>query len=68
MTDIFKIKKNLDDTAQDLTQILPVEELRGLVIYFLESLATRSEDPEEFEEMLDDLLEDIEIRIDTGKW
>lgn len=68
MTDIFKIKSLLDDTSRDLTQVLPTEELRGIVIYFLEALESEAEDRKEFEQMLLDLLDDIDRRLDSGKW
>ena len=69
MTDPYEIKTILDDTAKELVQILPyTSNLRGWVVYFLEVLEAETKSKGEFNKMLVDLLEDIELRIDSGSW
>lgn len=69
MSDLYEIKTLLDDTARDLVQVFPtVGELRGWVVYLLEALEAETQNRAAYEEMLGDLVEDIQLRIDRGGW
>jgi len=69
MSEFFEIKNMLDGTAKDLTQTLStVGQLRGWVVYLLEALEAETHNRREFEEMLTDLVEDINARLDSGGW
>ncbi len=59
----------MDDTAYDLNQaLLTVGELRGWVVYFLEALEAETQNWVAYEEMLSDLVEDVQLWIDSGVW
>jgi hypothetical protein len=69
MTDPCEIKDFLDDTANILTQaLLTVGELRGWVVYFLEALEAETQNRAAYEELLADLVTDINLRLDNGRW
>ena len=69
MTDLYEIKTLLDDTARDLVEVLPeVGELRGWVVYLLEALEAETQDREQYEQMLTDLVTDVSLRLDHGGW
>jgi hypothetical protein len=42
--------------------------LRGCFFYFLEALEAETEDQEEYKQMLADLVTDVSMRIDSGRW
>jgi hypothetical protein len=69
MIALYEIKTLMDDTAKDLTQALStVGQLRGWVVYLLEALEAETQNRAAYEEMLVDLVEDIQLRIDSGGW
>ena len=69
MTELYEIKTLLDDTAKDLAQVLPdAAEWRGWVVYLLEALEAEAKDRGEYEQMLADLVVDVGLRIDSGRW
>ena len=68
MSDLYEIKTLLGDTARDPSQALSaVGQLRGWVVYFLEALEAETQNRAAYEEMLTDLVEDIQLRIDSGR-
>lgn len=69
MSEFFEVKNLLDGTAKDLTERLAtVGQLRGWVVYLLEALEAETHNRREFEEMLYDLVEDINTRLDSDGW
>jgi hypothetical protein len=69
MNESHEIITVVDDTAHDLAQVLPnVGELRCWVVYLLEALEAETQDLEEYEQMLTDLVTDVSLRIDSGRW
>jgi hypothetical protein len=69
MTELYEFKTLLNDTAKELTQALStVGQLRGWVVYLLEALEVETQNRVAYEEMLVDLVEDVQLRIDSGGW
>jgi hypothetical protein len=69
MVDFFEIKTLLDDTAKKLVKATPdTEKLHDWIVYFLEALETDIHNQRDYNEMLSDLIEDVEQRVESGKW
>lgn len=69
MSELQELRELLDDTAQDMAQVLPdSSDWSRWLMYLLEGLDGLANDPQEFEEMLDDLKNTIETRLEAGRW
>jgi hypothetical protein len=69
MNELQELRELLDDTAQDMAQVLPESsDWARWLTYLLEGLDNLANDSQEFEEMLDDLKNTIETRLEAGRW
>ena len=74
MSTIHELQVVLDDTAEDLAQVLPeVDNWGGALVYLLQALEVKAMDldqehPAQFEVLLSDLAGAIASRLNAGRW
>lgn len=70
--DIDQLRKILEGTMSDLAQVLPdAQDWRPTLIYMLEILdhqARTVKQQEDFKLLLEQIVNDLQARIDTGAW
>jgi hypothetical protein len=74
LTNLHELQYLLDDTADDLAQLLPdTDEWKGAIAYLLKALEVKAMDRDRFHPMnydrfLDSLATDIRLRLRDKQW